>query len=191
MFLTGGGIFVDGRAAGPRRSGSIAVLKEQSTSTMLFPELNNMDNLCLGLSRRVGYVWLGRSIRASVRQEYGEVFGKDFFSLYPDQLSERQKCRLVYTRILLQRPRAVFCIQPFKGADLPHRMFIWKMLKMLLDRKIAVVILAVNLADSLALADRLIRLRQGTVHEAYQREDFAKLPASTPWLYLYREKYPQ
>ena len=101
-----------------------------------------MDNLCFGLSRRVAHVWSGRKIRASIRQEYREVFGEEFFSLYPDQLSERQKCRLVYTRILLQRPRAVFCIQPFKGADLPHRMFIWQMLKMLLDKRIAVVILA-------------------------------------------------
>lgn len=60
----------------------------------------------------------------------------------------------------------------------------------LLEKDIAVVILAVNLADSLVLADRLVRLRQGTVHEVYRREDFAKLPVNTPWLYLYREKYP-
>ncbi len=187
VYLTGGRILVDGRAASPRRSRSIAVLKEQSTSTMLFPELNNMDNLCLGLSRRVAHVWLGRSIRASVRQEYGEVFGEDFFSLYPDQLSERQKCRLVYTRILLQRPRAVFCIQPFKGADLPHRMFIWKMLKMLLDRKIAVVILAVNLADSLSLAERLLRINASGVAEEIDRSAFGSLPATAPWKYLYQE----
>ena len=41
-----------------------------------------------------------------------------------------------------------------------------------------------------ALADRLIPLRQGTVREVCRREDFAKLPVNTPWLYLYREKYP-
>ena len=66
----------------------------------------------------------------------------------------------------------------------------WELIDQLRKRDIAVVILAVNLADSLALAGRLIRLRQGTVHEVYRREDFAKLPINTPWLYLYREKYP-
>lgn len=185
--LTGGRILVDGKAVGPRESRNIAVLKEQSTRTMLFPELNNMDNLCFGLSRRVAHVWSGRKIRASIRQEYREVFGEEFFSLYPDQLSERQKCRLVYTRILLQRPRAVFCIQPFKGGDLPHRMFIWQMLKMLLDKRIAVVILAVNLADSLSLAERLLRINASGVAEEIDRSAFGSLPATAPWKYLYQE----
>ena len=70
------------------------------------------------------------------------------------------------------------------------RSHLWELMERLLEKDIAVVILAVNLADSLALADRLVRLRQGTVHEVYRREDFAKLPANAPWLYLYREKYP-
>ena len=51
------------------------------------------------------------------------------------------------------------------------------------------VILAVNLADSLALADRLIRIKDGTVQEVYDKKDFIKLPVNTPWLYLYKEKY--
>lgn len=38
-------------------------------------------------------------------------------------------------------------------------MSIWRLLEELLDRGVAVVILAVNLADSLSLADRLIRVR--------------------------------
>ena len=51
------------------------------------------------------------------------------------------------------------------------------------------MILAVNLADSLALADRLVRIKHGTVIETYDREKFIKLPVDTPWLYLYKEKY--
>ena len=48
------------------------------------------------------------------------------------------------------------------------------------------VVLAVNLADSLALADRLIQVRQGRVEAEYDRADFANLPVDTPWLYLYQ-----
>ena len=66
------------------------------------------------------------------------------------------------------------------------RLRVWELLAILLGRGIAVVVLAVNLADSLALADRLIQVRQGRVEAEYDRADFANLPVDTPWLYLYQ-----
>ena len=103
-----------------------------------------------------------------------------------EELSEKQKYELVYTRILLQNPRVVFCVQPFKRAEVAMRLRVWELLAILLGRGIAVVVLAVNLADSLALADRLIQVRQGRVEAEYDRADFANLPVDTPWLYLYQ-----
>ena len=90
---------------------------------------------------------------------------------------------------LLQNPKVVFCVQPFKSAEVSIRSHIWELLERFLDRNIAVVILAVNLADSLALADKLIRIKHGKVQEVYDKEEFIKLPVNTPWLYLYQEKY--
>lgn len=105
-----------------------------------------------------------------------------------DELTEQQKYQLVYTRILLQKPKVVICIQPFKGADFPNRVYVWKMLEQLLDKGMTVIILAVNLADSLSLADRLIRVGgDGTVEEI-RKEKFGTLSAATPWLKLYREE---
>ena len=75
-----------------------------------------------------------------------------------EELSEKQKYQLVYTRVFLQKPEILFCIQPFCGADLAHRMFIWSMLEKFLDKGISVVILSLNLSDSLAMADRLLIL---------------------------------
>ena len=49
--------------------------------------------------------------------------------------------------------------------------------------------MAVNLADSLALADRLLRVRRGGQAQEYHRDEFAALPVNTPWLYLYQEKF--
>ena len=48
------------------------------------------------------------------------------------------------------------------------------------------MILAVNLADSLSLADRLIRVRRGRPQEAFDRVHFNDLPADAPWRSLYR-----
>lgn len=157
---------------------------------MLFPGMSYMDNLCFTMDHRFSNLWRSRGIRQSIRREYASVLGTDVFDKRVDELSVREKYDLVFTRLLLQRPQVVFCIHPFKKAEVPIRSHIWELIDRLLKKDIAVVILAVNLADSLALANRLIRLRQGTIQEVYCREDFAKLPVSTPWRELYQEKYP-
>lgn len=155
---------------------------------MLFPNMSYLDNLCFTLDKRFPDVWRRKRIKRSIRQEYAELLGKEVFDQSVEQLSERQKYELAYTRILLQNPRVVFCIQPFKGAEVSMRLRIWELLEQFLHKGIAVVILAVNLADALALADRLIRLHRDGRAEEYQKENFAELPVTTPWLYLYRQE---
>ena len=184
-----GQLLVGGR---PLRSGldrSIAIVQERPTETMLFYSMSYMDNLCFNMDHRFPKIWLSKGIRRSIREEYAPLLGAEVFDRRINELTNRQKYDLVYTRLLLQRPKVVFCIHPFKKAEVSIRSHLWELIERLLERDIAVVILAVNLADSLALADRLIRLRKGAVHEVYRREDFTRLPANTPWLYLYREKY--
>ena len=67
------------------------------------------------------------------------------------------------------------------------RMHIWEMLDELKKNGIALVILAVNLADTLTLATRLVRVRQGAACEVYEQRDFEHLPFSAPWIDLYRK----
>lgn len=177
----------------PLRSGadrSIAIVQERLTQTMVFQSMSYMDNLCLNMDHRFPRIWLSPGMRRSIRVEYAPMLGPEVFDKSIDELTDREKYDLVFARLLLQRPKVVFLIHPFKKAGVPIRSHIWELIDRLLKQGIAVVILAVNLADSLALADRLIRLRQGRVHEVYRREDFARLPINTPWRYLYREKYP-
>ena len=58
---------------------------------------------------------------------------------------------------------------------------------MLLNKGIAVVILAVNLSDSMSLAKRLLRIDAGgTVIEISEKE-FAMLSSAVPWQQLYEK----
>jgi ribose transport system ATP-binding protein len=66
-------------------------------------------------------------------------------------------------------------------------MFIWDLLKMLLDKNIAVVIMAVNFADSLSLADRLIRLEKGRADKVYRSREFSTIPFNAPWVDVYQD----
>lgn len=60
------------------------------------------------------------------------------------------------------------------------------MMEMLLDKGMSVVILTINLADSMSLADRLIRIGKDGILEEVNREDFGSLSIAAPWLSLYR-----
>ncbi|MDO4633370.1 MAG: ATP-binding cassette domain-containing protein [Eubacteriales bacterium] len=180
-----GEIFMNGSSCSLLNNPHIAVIRENATDTMLFPGMSYLENLCISFAERVPSVWRDRKIRKSIQREYAPLLGEEVFSLPVERLSSRQKYQLVYTRILLAKPSVVFCIQPFKGADLSHRMLIWQMLEMLLNHHIAVVILAVNISDALSISDRLLIVTPEGQREFLQK-DFASLPDLVPWMSLYR-----
>lgn len=180
------GVFcLDGERTRINRNRDIAVIAEQPTQSMLFYGLNYMDNLCFSMDHRVKGVWRNHKVKHSIEQEYRRMLGESVFHKSLDELTEIEKYELVYARILLQKPKIVFCIQPFKGADLRHRIRIWELQEMLLRKGIAVVILAVNMADALSLADRVIRIDTDMRKTEYGKEDFGKLPVNVPWKFLY------
>ncbi len=177
---------MDGCSIQPASSRDFALISADPAKTMVFRGMSYLDNLCMGLSRRVPGIWKNARMKNSVKREYAEILGKDVFSIPVEALGERQKCQLVYTRILLQKPKLVVCVQPFRGADLTHRVFIWQMMETLLEKGMAVVILTINLADSMSLADRLIRVGKEGIVQEVRREEFGSISINAPWLDLYR-----
>lgn len=163
----------------------IAIIQEKATETMIFSEMNYIDNLCFNLGSRMKGVWLKENIRNSVKVEYGKILGMDVFDKKIGDLSEKEKYSMIYYRILLQKPKIVFCIQPFQGADLDHRMHIWTLLEQLIKKGISVVVLVVNLSDMLSIADRLIQIDSQGLQREYERDEFGKIPIIAPWKHLY------
>lgn len=176
-----------GRPFRPGHDRRLAVIQDQPGRTMVFPGLNYLENLCFTMDHRIPSLWRSGRVKRGLRRAYTEWLGPDLLERRVEDLTETERCELVYRRILLQRPDVVFCVQPFRMADVAMRMSIWRLLEELLDRGVAVVILAVNLADSLSLADRLIRVRRGQPQEAFDRVHFNDLPADVPWRSLYQE----
>lgn len=166
----------------------IAFIREQPTKTMLFYDMSYMDNLCMTMDHRIKDVWENRKVRRCIRADLEKMLGSEVFEKRILELTEMEKYDLVYTRVLLQNPKIVFCVQPFKGADLKHRIHIWDLQEKLLKRGIAVVILAVNMADALSLADRVVRINQKTQVTEYARKDFGMLPRNIPWKTIYDEQ---
>lgn len=176
-----GSLLVGGKPFRRNLCRDIAVIQQQPTETMLFPDLSYMDNLCFTLDHRLPGIWRNPAQFAGIRAELEPQLGVSVFDQAVETLTQPQKFELVYTRVLLQRPKIAACVQPFMGADVEQRMQIWRLMEQLLEKGIAILILAVNLADSLSLADRLVRVRDGRTQAVYAREDFASLPPSAPW----------
>ena len=180
-----GEILLNGKQTEIPGNGRIAVIQERTTKTMIFPKLDYMNNLCICLAEKVPSIWHNKRLQKSIRNEYSPILGTDVFEMPVEELSEKQKYQLVYySRSDLHEPRSV-CIQPFCGADLAHRMFIWSMLEKFLDKGISVVILSLNLSDSLAMADRLLILGENGEKREIARENFHKITSPVPWLHMY------
>lgn len=165
----------------------LAILREQPADAMLFNKMSYFDNLFLTIDHRLPGLWRNRRMQEGLRRnlcsEYEELFGVRL-----EQLTKMEKYDLVYHRIQFQNPGVLFCIQPFKGADVGLRKHIWDLLEGLMRQGMAVVILAVNLADALSLASRLIRIHKDGPDEVYEQRDFSNIPFSAPWLDLYRQR---
>ena len=167
------------------RNRKIAVLREEPGRTMVFEDLSVLDNLCFTLDHRIPFIWTHRRVRDSVREEYIRMFGTDICKMRTSELSRTDRLKLVYTRILLQKPDVAVLLQPFKGADVDERYQIFLLQEMLLQKGIAIVILAVSMGDSLSIADRVIRVapgKNGLDIREYRYEDFSKLPVYLPWV---------
>ena len=184
------GMELNGRHIRGFRSREVAYVREDPARTMIFENMSVIENICIALDSRIPSVWRRRKVRRAVRDEYLRLFGDDIVDKNVDELTQAERIRLVYCRILFQRPQVVFFSQPYKNADVKLRFQICSLQEMLLRRGISIVILAVNIADALTLADRLVRigLKNGRMEtREYLKQDFASLPLNIPWVDVFSD----
>lgn len=150
----------------------ICFIQENPIHSMLFQEMSYIDNLCFLLDKKYPNLWFNKKIRKSVIQEYEAFIGKCICCNDIMELDAESLYNLVYFRIHLYHPKVVLCIQPFSGADMYLRRHIVSLINQLRKKKITVIILAVNLSDSLAVADRLMIIEHGKLSKEYHSREF-------------------
>jgi ribose transport system ATP-binding protein len=163
-----GHIVLNGEMLTKKAVKTIGFIPEKPTRNLLFKEMSYFDNLCFTADKKLRSFWMRKAIKNSIINEYEPMIGPDIHAADITKLSLQSLYSLVYYRIHLQNPEVAVCINPFFEGDMNMRLQIRNLLKMLLDKKIAVLILAVNLSDSLLIADRLLVLENGSlVNELY------------------------
>ncbi len=157
------------------REQSVGFIQEDPVHTMLYPEMSCLDNLCILTDEKQPHIWRSGALRRNVAQEYRQYLGGDIFERDIRNLSHRAQYSLVYYRIHMYRPAVAVCVQPFFGADMYLRHHIITLINELIKKKISVVLLSVNISDSLSISDRLLIVEDGRLINEYSRPDFKKL----------------
>lgn len=158
-----------GKERNPKRE--VAVILENPTETMLFPEMSYEDNLCMNLDHRIGQLWWRRSKRKSIARE---IAGREITGKVKD-LSLKEKYTLVYNMVLLQKPEIVFCFFPYRNVDIKTQQFTNSFLEKYLSKGIAVVIITLDIMDGVSLADRILLFGKNHCRLIFEREEFEKI----------------
>nr|WP_319487297.1 ATP-binding cassette domain-containing protein [uncultured Caproiciproducens sp.] len=150
----------------------VAFIGEDPIRSMLFKEMSYIDNLCFLLDKKENGVRLSKRIIKSIIREYEPLIGPEIYESNIMNLKIQSLYDLIYYRIQLFHPKIVFCVQPFAGADMYLRRHLIELINKLKKKGITVIFLAVNIADSLVVADKLILLEKGRFSSEYLRSEF-------------------
>ncbi|MDO4339206.1 MAG: ATP-binding cassette domain-containing protein [Eubacteriales bacterium] len=141
----------------------IAVIGENPLSTMLFYNMSYIDNLCIRMESKLKRIRIPKAVKESIRAEYHAVIGDDIYADSLLGLSADSLYNLIYYRVALINPKAVFIIQPFYNTDIYTKKHIRGLIRMLQEKKISVIILSADLQDSSAIANRCLILENGRI----------------------------
>ena len=161
------------KAWDPIKSG-MAFVGEDPIHTMLFEEMSYMENLCFLLDQKRNGIRLSKRVLKSIIHEYEPVIGKDIYEQNIMNLNKQALYDLIFYRLRLFHPKIVFFVQPFAGADLCLRRHLIDLISQMKKDGTTVVILSVNIADSLVVADKLTLLKNGRFSSEYYRPEFKK-----------------
>ena len=182
-----GGFFMEGHEVSLPKTRRVVLIKEKAEDTMLFPDMSYMDNLLFTIDHKIPSVWLRRGVSKSVKQELSGKVGTDVFSKSIRHMTRKEKIELIYARIMLQKPDAVFCVMPFKEEDISMRLLICELQELLLKKNIAIITITMNLTDSVLLADRIVQIGADSGMEEYIREEYGQLSENVSWREMFRK----
>lgn len=153
---------------------SIALVPAKPEQSLIFPQLTVLDNLLFTSDHKVPYLWLTRQRRVALGHDLEEPFGESITETSAEEYSQSYKLRLVYQRLLLQKPTFLCAVQPFASIDMYQRIELISTYDLLKQRGTTILILAVSLSDTLQIADRLLLCKDGMIDRQLLRHEFSQ-----------------
>ncbi|MGE4453545.1 MAG: ATP-binding cassette domain-containing protein [Sphaerochaeta sp.] len=152
----------------------IALVPAKPDQSLIFPQLTVLDNLLFTSDHKVPHLWLTRKRRGALGHDLEAPFGESITETVAAEYSQSYKLRLVYQRLLLQKPTFLCAVQPFASIDMYQRIELIATYDLLKQRGTTILILAVSLSDTLQIADRLVLCKDGTIKRQLLRHEFSQ-----------------
>ena len=151
---------------------NLLILSKDSTEKNLFKDLSYLDNLIFMLDRRLKKSIIKNSVRRSICREYKDVIGLAINEKNLKNLTFIELIKLVYYKVLIYKPKLVYCIQPLARGDMLARVRILGLIKELMSAGISVLIVSTNCSDLLEVSDRVLFIENGKIKASYDKEEF-------------------
>lgn len=145
----------------------IAIIGENPLESMIFYDMSYIDNLCFRMESKLKRINVSKVVKESIQTEYFPYIGDDIYKTSLDGLSSSSLYNLIYYRVALINPKAVFIIQPFYNTDIHLKNHIRTLIHMLQERGISVIILSADLLDSASIANRRLILEYGNIRSEF------------------------
>ncbi len=160
-----------------RWDGNLAYIPEDRQGLATCRNLSLTDNLLL--TTRRGFTvgpWLRHRQAEAKMEELAAQFNINppNPSLAARQLSGRNLQKMVIAREFFRRPRLIVAEQPTQGLDIAATEEVWRLLLKARDRA-GILLVTGDLAEALALSDRLAVMFDGRIVDTFAAEDREKI----------------
>ena len=178
--IAAGQIFVDGREVAIRSPADaialgIGLVPEDRKQQALFLSLairNNMAVTAMG-RRRAPFNYVSEKWERGLVREFQKALGIRMAS--PEQaignLSGGNQQKVVLARWLALKPKILIVDEPTRGIDVAAKAEVHQLLGRLARDGIAVIVISSELPEVIALADRIVTLREGRLTGEMSRRD--------------------
>lgn len=163
-----------GKEYSPKAILKKVVFTDFASDNKIIPYMTLEDNLCLAsFNRFVTGGFVDKKRQQFVKREFLEWYAD--YSSDPEEdcskISRTDKTAIQMFRLKLQKPKAVFCLNPILTGDSQTGVLIRQSLLELSEAGTAVVILSDNLEQCNGLAERFLFIRDGCVQEEYRADE--------------------
>ena len=143
----------------------------------LFPHLSVARNVAFGLEMR-GMKRAARNARVAEMLDLVKL--AKFADRLPRQLSGGQQQRVASARALAIHPKLLLLDEPLSNLDAELRQGVAREIRLLQqDRKLTTIMVTHDQQEAMAMADRLVVMRDGRVQQVGAQEDLYERPATS------------
>jgi rhamnose transport system ATP-binding protein len=165
-----GTVTIDGRpvvlrsARDGARAGLSLVPEERQRQGLCF-NLSQLDNIAVPSAEKHGGTTIDRAQEARIADAQKTQLGIKTSSLHqtPDALSGGNQQKVVAAKWLATKPNVLLLDEPTKGVDIGAKFEIHALIRQHADSGMACVMVSSDLPEVLALADRILVMREGRV----------------------------